>query len=157
MDAGEWAAANTALTDGFGKQEAINVIELWRSRAADAVGIDGAELAGPFQRHLTARGTGVPTNFCLILTADEVHACKFDPRHISHPEWVEPDQFGKVVTSWPRSAVHAAEVEPGRMAWGVTFEIAGAKPIPCRTPALTKNPAAAIVISALGGELPGAA
>ena len=153
MDAGAWAADHAALMGDFGVELAVERIELWRGRA-EATGIAGVELAGPFQRNFTARGTGVPTNLCLILTADEVHACKFDPRHVNHPAWVEPEQFGKVVASWPRGSVRAGAIKAGRLASSVTFEVDGRKPIPCRTPPLPKNPAAAIVISALGGELP---
>src|SRR5215204_476855 len=149
VDAGAWAADHAVLMEDFGPELAVERIELWRRRAEEATGIAGVELAGPFQRHFTARGTGVPSNLCLILAADEVHARKFDPAHIQHPALVEPNQFGQVATSWPRGSVRATRVDPGRMAWGVTFEVDGHKPITCRTPALAKNPAAAIVITAL--------
>jgi hypothetical protein len=154
VDAGVWAAENVALFESLDAAEAAERIELWRAVAAEATGLDGVELAGPFQRHFTARGTGVPSNLCLVLTPDEVHAHKFDPRHISHPLYVGVDQISKGVASWPRGSVRATAIEPGRMAWGVTFEVDGSKPIPCRTPKLSTNPAAAIVIAALGGELP---
>ena len=154
VDAGAWAAENGALLTSIEPPLAAERIELWRDRAAQASGISGVELAGPFQRHFTARGTGVPSNFCLVLTADEVHALKFDPAHANHPTWVEPSQFKGVKASWPRGSVRATEVEPGKLAWGVTFEVDGQRPIPCRTPKLSNNPAAAIVIAALGGELP---
>src|SRR5262245_58191676 len=83
VDAGAWAAENEGLFDDLDATTAAEGIELWRAVAAEATGLDEVELAGPFQRHFTARGTGVPSNLCLVLTADEVHAHKFDPRHIS--------------------------------------------------------------------------
>jgi hypothetical protein len=68
--------------------------------------------------------------------------------------YVGVDQFSDHAATWPRGSVRVTAVEPGRMAWGVTFEVDGSKPIPCRTPKLEGNPAAAAVIAALGGELP---
>jgi hypothetical protein len=153
VDAGVWVAENASLFESLDAAQAAECIELWRAVAAEATGLDGVEFAGPFQRHLTARGTGVPSNLCLVLTADEVHVHKFDPRHIHHPLYVGTDQISKRTASWPRGSVRATAIEPGRMAWGVTFEVDGSKPIPCRTPKLSNNPAAAIVIAALGGEL----
>ncbi len=157
MDGGAWALENAALFESIGVETAAERIELWRAAAAEATGVDGVELAGPFQRHFTARGTGVPSNFSLVLTPDEVQAFKFDPKHVNHPLYVGADQFSGHEASWPRGSVRATAVEPGRLAWGVTFEVDGAKPIPCRTPKLEGNPAAAAVIAALGGGLPAAA
>ena len=154
VDAGSWAAENAGLFGELGAETAAERIELWRAVAAEATGLEDVELAGPFQRHFTARGTGVPSNLCLVLTTDEVHAHKFDPKHIHHPLYVGADQISKSAASWPRGSVRATAIEPGRMAWGVTFEVDGSKPIPCRTPKLAGNPAAAIVIAALGGALP---
>jgi hypothetical protein len=154
MDAGVWAAEHAGLFESIGAETAAERIELWRAVAAEATGLEAVELAGPFQRHFTARGTGVPSNLCLVLTADDVHAHKLDPKHIGHPLYVGADQISKHAVTWPRGSVRATAVEPGRLAWGVTFEVDGAKPIPCRTPQLGGNPAAAIVIAALGGELP---
>ena len=153
MDAGIWAGEHAALFESIGTETAAERIELWRAAAAAATGIEGVEVAGPFQRHFTARGTGVPSNFALVLTGDEVQAFKFDPKHVNHPLYVGADQFSGHEASWPRGSVRATAIEPGRLAWGVTFEIDGSKPIPCRTPKLAGNPAAAIVIAALGGKL----
>jgi hypothetical protein len=38
------------------------------------------------------------------------------------------------------------------MAWGATLEIDGSEPIPCRMPKLARNPAAAVVLLALGSD-----
>ena len=154
MDARAWAGEHAGLFESIGVELAVERIELWRAVAAEATGRTGVELAAPFQRHFTARGTGLPSNFCLALTAGEVQAFKFDPGHVNHPLYVGADQISKHAACWPRGSVRATAVEPGRMAWGVTFEADGSKPIPCRTPKLPGNPAAAIVIAALGGELP---
>lgn len=130
------------------------VIETWRVVAQDAVG-DGAEveLAAPFQRHYTRLGTGLPPNFCLALTATEALAFKLDPRHPAHPLAVTVSQVGKQRAAWPRSDVRVERIEPGRLAIGVVFGF-GSRTIPCRTPRLTVNPAAALMITTLGGELP---
>jgi hypothetical protein len=138
-------------------EEEAAVIELWRAAATEATGMPDVELVGSFQRHFTARGTGVPANFALVITPAEVRAFKFDPARTEHPLAVGPDQFKGAEASWPRGSVRARDVEPGRMAWGVTFDIDGSKAIPFRTPRLTRNPAAAAVIRALGGEIPAAA
>jgi hypothetical protein len=137
-------------------EKAQQVIEQWRSAAAAKTDGQTIELAAPFQRHYTNFGTGLPPNFCLALTADEVLAFKFDPRNPQHPLSVNPRQVRKQVASWPRDAVRAGQVEPGRLTFNVTLEITeagGAKRIPCRTPRLSVNPAAGTVIVALGGEL----
>lgn len=135
------------------QEEADTIVEHWRA-SATVTGVEGIELAGPFQRHFTARGTKVPPNFCLVLTADEAVAFKFDPANIQHPRATSPGQFGEEQVRWPRSALRVSEIEPGRLAWGVRIEVAGGKPIPCRTPRLPTNPAALAVAVALGGELP---
>ena len=90
----------------------------------------------------------------MVLTPTEVHAHKFDPAHVDHPLYVGANQISERAASWPRGSVRATAVTSGRMAWGVTFDVDGQKPIPCRTPKRGGNPAAAIVISTLGGELP---
>jgi hypothetical protein len=135
--------------------DAETVLEHWRATAT-VTGVEGIELAGPFQRHFTARGTGVPTNFCLVLTADEAIAFKFDPANVQHPSATSPEQFGDEEKRWPRSALSVSEIESGRLAWGVRIEVAGGKAIPCRTPRLPTNPAATAVALALGGQLPAA-
>ena len=93
------------------------MIHLWRAAAAHGTQVEGVELAAPFQRHFTARGTGVPANFALVLTAAEVHAYKFDPARTEHPIRVGHDQFSELAASWPRASVRATEVKPGRTAW----------------------------------------
>jgi hypothetical protein len=58
---------------------------------------------------------------------------------------------------WPRQSVRVTTVEPGRLTFNVTIEIAeGAetKTIPCRTPRLSVNPAAGVMVVELGGQLP---
>ena len=137
-------------------EKVASVVELWRTAAQARVGSGGGvvvELAAPFQRHYTKLGTGLPPNWCLALTVSEAIAFKFDPRNPAHPLAVGWAQFGKQVASWPRSAVRVAGVEPGRLAIGVTFDIE-AKEIPCRTPRLAVNLAAAAIIVALGGQVP---
>jgi hypothetical protein len=129
------------------------VIEGWRAAAgAKAPGVE-VELAGPFQRHYTRFGTGLPPNFALVLTADEVVAFKFDPREAYHPLQVSAGQFKKEVARWPRAAVRVRDVDAGRLAFGLTLEAGGAE-IPCRTPKMGGNPAAVAVIEALGGSVP---
>ena len=157
MDAGVWVEEHAGILNGIDADEAVAVIQLWRAAAAHGTGVEGVELAAPFQRHFTARGTGVPPNFALLLTADEVHAYKFDPARIEHPVRVGHDQFSDLAATWPRAAVRAAEVKPGRAAWGVTFAIDGARAIPCRTPKLTRNVAAGIVDLGAGRRGPNGA
>ena len=130
------------------------VIETWRVVGQYAAG-DGAEveLAAPFQRHYTKLGTGLPPNFCLALTDTEALAFKLDPRHPAHPLAVTVSQIGKQKAAWPRSEVRVERTEPGRLAIGVVLSFGG-KTIPCRTPRLSVNPAAALMITTLGGELP---
>lgn len=154
MDGRAWAEEHAGILQGMSPEEASTVIQLWRAAAAHGTQLEGVELAAPFQRHFTARGTGVPSNFALVLTAAEVHAFKFDPARIEHPVRVGHDQFSELAGSWPRGSVKATEVQPGRTAWKVTFEIEGHRPIPTRTPRVGRNVAAGIVISALGGDVP---
>ncbi len=139
-------------------EKASQVVEAWRAAAQEKAPGEAVELAAPFQRYYTNFGTGLPPNICLVLTASEVLAFKFDPRHSQHPLDVNPSQIKKEVARWPRGAVRVAGVEPGRMAFGLELEIAdgtgGVKTIPCRTPRLTVNPAAAVLIVELGGTLP---
>lgn len=51
------------------------MIGRWRAVAEQKLGVP-VELAAPFQRHYTQRGTGLPPNFCLVVTEDEVVALK---------------------------------------------------------------------------------
>jgi hypothetical protein len=139
------------------REKAEGVVAQWRAVVQQHAGRAEVELAAPFQRHYFKFGTGLPPNFCLALTESAVLCFKFDPRNSAHPMNVTPNQIKKQVTSWPRSAVRVANVEPGRLAIGVNFKIsdqAGVLELPCRTPRLAVNPAAAVVITALGGELP---
>jgi hypothetical protein len=126
-------------------------LQIWREQAAIATGVADVEVAAPLQRHLTARGTGLPTNFAILLTADEAVAVKFNPRNQMHPLEVAASQFGKEVARWPRGAVSVADVEEGRMAAGLVLRVDGGPEVPCRTPRLDGNPAAAALIEALGG------
>jgi hypothetical protein len=138
-------------------ERAQQVVDQWRAVTQPKVGNEPVELAAPFQRHYTKLGTGLPPNFCLALTAGEVVAFKFDPRHPAHPLIVTPKQVRKYVGRWPREAVRVTGVEPGKLAIGVELAVedrSGPRIIPCRTPRLTVNPAAAVMITTLGGELP---
>jgi hypothetical protein len=126
-------------------------LQVWREQAAIATGIADVELAAPLQRHLTARGTGLPTNFALLLTAGEVVAVKFNPRNQMHPLEAAASQFGKEVSRWPRGSVSIGDVEEGRMATGLVLRVDGGPEIACRTPRLDGNPAAAALIEALAG------
>ncbi|MEA2386224.1 MAG: hypothetical protein QOJ22_398 [Thermoleophilaceae bacterium] len=138
--------------------KAEEVIGRWRAAAQAVAGAEAVELAAPFQRHYTSFGTGLPPNFCLVLTAGEALAFKFDPRHSQHPLDVAAKQIKKEAARWPRGAVRATGVVPGRMAYTLELEIAdgpgGVKTIACRTPRLSVNPAAAVLITELGGQLP---
>jgi hypothetical protein len=137
--------------------KAQQVIELWRAAAREKVAGAEVELAAGFQRHYTKLGTGLPPNFCLVLTADEVLAFKFDPRNSAHPLSVGAGQIKKQAGRWPRGALRVGEIEPGRLAVGFVLEIdepAGTRSIPCRTPRLTVNPAAAAMLVEFGGVLP---
>ena len=140
-------------------EKAEEVVGLWRSVAQGKVPDEEVELAAPFQRHYTKFGTGLPANFCLVLTANEVLAFKFDPRMREHPLNVKSKQLKKLAARWPRHAVRVAKVETGGMAANAEFAIdeeSGTTSIPCRTPRLAVNPAAAVMIVELGGELPAA-
>lgn len=129
-------------------ERAQAVIARWRAvveeRAREAV-----ELAGPFQRHYTKLGTGLPPNFCLALTASDVVAFKFDPRHAYHPLELNPSQVKKEVARWPRAQVRVGELSEGRLAYGLVLR-AGDREVPCRTPKMGGNPAARAVMDALG-------
>lgn len=151
----DWTAENAAAFDDVAPAAAAACIALWREVAEEATGLAGIQWAGPFQRHVTARGTGVPSNFLLVVTGEEAFAFKFNPRNQAHPLEVVAEQIGgKQEASWPKGSIRTGEISPGRMATGVTFEVDGGREIPCRTPRLARNPAAAAVVAALGGELP---
>lgn len=138
-------------------ERARQVVEQWQAVAEAKLPGDTVELAAPFQRHYTKLRTGLPPNFCLALTADEAVAFKFDPRHPAHPLVVAPHQVKKVAARWPREGVRVVDVEPGKLAIGVELSVDdGSRPrtIPCRTPRLSVNPAAAVMITTLGGRLP---
>jgi hypothetical protein len=47
--------------------------------------------------------------------------------------------------------------ERAELGSGLTIEVDGQRPIPARTPRVTRNPAAGIMVSAFGGELPATA
>jgi hypothetical protein len=138
-------------------EKAAEVVGEWRAAAAEKASGEDVELAGAFQRHYTSFGTGLPPNFCLVLTPTEVLAFKFDPRNPRHPLAVKPSQLKKVVARWPRSAVRASGLEPGRMALGFTLEVSDGsdtQSIPCRTPRIAVNPAAAVILQELGAGVP---
>jgi hypothetical protein len=139
--------------------KAAEVIALWREAAQSVVGPAAiVELAAPFQRHYTSFGTGLPPNFCLVLTGSEAIAYKFDPRNSQHPLSVGTSQFKKEAARWPRAALRVSGVEPGRLAYSLELEIAdgagGLKTVACRTPRLAVNPAGGVVLAELGGLLP---
>jgi hypothetical protein len=133
------------------------VVALWRDTARASSGRDDIELAAPFQRHYLKRGTGLPPNFCLALTAADALFFKFDPRHGAHPVAVNARQIKKLKLALPRSALRVVHVDRGRLAIGVHFEMQqGARPpvaLQCRTPRYGGNPAAVAMIDALGGRV----
>lgn len=147
-------AAETAGFFDLGPDEVGDVIAHWRDVGRQVAGDADVVLTGPFQRHYTALGTGVPPNFALVLTSEVAIAYRFDPAQIQHPILTGPGQFKGEKARWPLASLRASGVETGRMAWGVRIEVEGGKALPCRTPRLPRNPAAAAVISVLGGELP---
>jgi hypothetical protein len=158
IDPETWARENHALFAGTYTEPdgpPVSIAE-WAEAARQSSGDPSIELAAAFQRHLTARGTGLPSNFALALTPDAVVAFKFNPRNAEHPIHVGSSQFKAEAGRWPRGSVRFSGVERGRMAWGATLEIDGSDPIPCRMPAFRRNPAAAVVLLALGAD-PGAA
>jgi hypothetical protein len=135
------------------------IVAEWCAVVRSASRRSDIEVAAPFQRHYLKLGTGLPPNFCLALTAQKALFFKFDPRHAAHPRMVTPDQIKKLVSARPRATVRVATLEQGRLAIGVHFEIADRDrtwTLPCRTPELATNPAAAAMIVALGGTLPDA-
>lgn len=148
-----WAEENAFRFPDRDGGDVAAVLRLWRDAAAEASGAGDVELAGSLQRHLTARGTGLPSNFALVLTPTEAIAFKFDARNQLHPIEVVPKQFGKRVAEWPRASVRLGDLDPGRLATGLTMSVDGRDPIPCRLPRLPGNPAGAALIAALGGDL----
>ena len=156
IDVESWAAEHFGLFSGSftAPEDAAASIGGWIAAAREASGDPSVLLAGPFQRHLTARGTGLPSNFCLLLSTAEVVARKLDPANTGHPALVGAGQIGKEVSRRPLGSVRFTGLEHGKLADGMTLEIDGAKPVPCRTPKLRRNPAAAIVLHALGLQLP---
>ncbi len=136
----------------MGAEKAEKVVAIWRDAAQGNLEVQ-IELAAPFQRHYTARGTGLPANFCLALTQTDALVFKFNTRNPDHPLSVKPRQIGKQVAEWPREAFRVVEVDPGKMTVNVIFGI-DSGPVPCRTPRLAINPAAAVMITELGGTLP---
>jgi hypothetical protein len=149
-----WAEAHADYFDSLTAGEVAAVIADWRYAASVATGRNDIEFAAAFQRHYTKFGTGLPPNFVLLVGADEIAAHGFDPSNMSHPRGTHESQFKKLVTTWPRASVRVGDTETGPLAYGMTFHIDGRKPIPCRAPKLTNNPAAAYAVSMLGGELP---
>jgi hypothetical protein len=138
-------------------EKADKVVEIWRDAVLAAYGDGQVEVAASFQRHFTARGTGLPTNFCLALTPTKALVFKFNPRNPDHPLFVKPSQIKKLVAEWPREALRVSGADHGRMTVDLTFEIDyedGLETVPCRTPRLAINPAAGVVITELGGTLP---
>jgi len=152
IDVEAWVGANFAVFEKTYEEPAgpVTSIAEWAEATRQASGDDAIGLAGPFQRHLTARGTGLPSSFVLALTETEVVAFKFNPRNADHPIHVGSGQIKKEVARWPRGSVRFSDLERGKMAWGATLHVDGQDPIPCRTPAMNRNPAAAIVLEALG-------
>ena len=141
----------------MGAEKADEVVAIWREVVQGAYADETVELAAPFQRHYTSRGTGLPPNVCLALTPTKALAFKFNPRNADHPLNVKPGQIRKLVTEWPRESLRVIDVDAGGMSVNVTFEIdtgTGAGAVPCRTPRLAINPAAGVMITELGGTLP---
>jgi len=130
------------------------VIENWREAGRLATGRDDIEFAAAFTRHLTKRGTGLPVNFFLAATRDEVRAFEFNPQNAAHPISLTLAQVGDPLHTWPRGMVRCDGVEKGRLAYGMTLHLVGDTSIPCRAPRFPQNPAAAYAVSQLGGELP---
>ena len=149
-----WVEANEAYFGSMGADQITAVIAYWREAAAQKTGRDDIEFAAAFQRHYTKRGTGLPPNFAIAVTAAEVLAFTFNPRNAGHPTVVSDDQFKKQKATWPRSSVRFGETETGPLAYGMTLHVAGRDPVPCRAPKLPNNPAAAYAVATLGGELP---
>src|SRR3954447_4919098 len=147
------ARSGTALS----RWEVVAVLDAWRD-ALHANGFGEVELAGPFQRHYLTRGTGIPPNLCLAIAGDTVKVFKFNPRNGEHPLGVRRGQIRGHVTDWPRNAVKVTAVDPAKMALNLTLEVdpdrTGPITIPCRTPRLSRNPAAAVMVMALGGTIP---
>lgn len=140
----------TAGSD-LGFDEVDAVVTVWRDTAREAAGDPEVELAAPFQRHYTARGTGVPANFVLALTPAKALVFKFNTRNTEHPMSLKRSQIRTLAATFGREEVSVAAWEPGRLGMSVTFEI-GSGQVPCRTPRIDINPAAAVMAIALGGS-----
>ena len=85
----------------MGAEKADEVVGTWRDVARVATGVADIELAAPFQRHMTVRGTGLPASFCLALTPSQgALAFKFNPRNRNHPLEVKAGQIKKAVVEW---------------------------------------------------------
>lgn len=154
FDLDQWYESSRSFFPDRDAAEVATIVEGWREQAAAATGVPDLVLAAAMQRHLTARGTGLPSSFALLLTPGEAIAVKFNPRNAMHPIEAAAQQFGKRVGGWPRDAVRAGAIEEGRMADGFELTVADGEPIPCRVPRLRGNPAAAALLSALGADLP---
>lgn len=149
-----WANEHAGAFEELAPAEVAVVVGLWRE-VATAAGVEGAELAGPFQ--LTDGAGELPEDLCLALTASEVVVLELDPSHPAHPLEVDASQLDLApATRWARESVRVTVVASDRTEAEVSLGIDGTEPLPCRTPELRRNPAAAAVISALGAELPAA-
>lgn len=136
------------------REEVVTVLDNWRA-ALHANGESDVELAAPFQRHFTVRGTGVPANFCLAIAGDEVKVFKFNPRNGDHPFDCRRGQIRGHVADWPMKSVKVTSVDAGKHQLNSVLEVdadgKGPTEIPCRAPRLARNPATAVMLSALGG------
>lgn len=149
---GYMASSGTELS----RSEVASVLDNWRD-ALHASGYDDVELAAPFQRHFTARGTGVPANFCVAVAGDEIRVFKFNPRNGDHPLDCRRGQIRGHVADWPRKAVRVTEADAGKLQLNATLSVdaegTGATEIPCRAPRLQRNPATAVMLAALGASV----
>lgn len=131
------------------------VLTIWRDTARQAANDGEIELAAPFQRHFTVRGTGVPANFVLALTPGKALVFKFNTRNAEHPMTVKRSQIRALAATYGRQDLAVTAWEPGRLGMSLTLEVgSGSSPvsIPCRTPRIEINPASAVMAMALGGS-----